>query len=1392
MLKSKLSYVILSLVLCTMPIVASFLLVEDFEAYVAGSAIDGQGDWTSLNVSNQVVADPVNASNNVLLLGSGVERNATYNDNASLDTPDGSVATLFTRFRMASGSLNVNFGLSDLITPDLAGTYDHFEAQVRAMDGVMDTRDSSGFQRLSSGGGNAVNNTDVWYELWMVANNATDTVTLFIQSDEDPVFLTQTELFSAAPPTGFRFGTVDSLKSIYLVNNASDANFYFDDFWIDTTGENLLNPTVPSGPVVVVDDSIEVVVNGALAFDPTANDTGGTNFDSLEIVTSPAFGTVSIDLDRRLVVYKHTGDSAGADSFRYRISNFAEDSTEEANVSISVTGELRVENNTVAIPLDPPSGEVGQLAVKNALPGLNFPDAVAMTTVPGSPNALMVASIKGSIWYVPDTTAAVPTRHEILNVTPLSNFTNGRSIFSVTCYPDFETTGNIVVNYQGDGARLPVPGAGQTILDVIPNLDLNGQPSASYNTDLRVSRFTLSAAHIADVVANGMSAAENQAALNTEFPFINMAEQNSIHTIGDCKFGPDGYLYVSFGDEGGQPDVHRNGQRINKDYFSSLLRIDVDPDSTNPKPNPHYTIPAGPLDGGVYPFFTDAENQTPNFRVPADNPFIHTSLGGTWGGDFNGADLSGALDSIRTEIWALGLRNPFKFHMDQEDGTGDTEAWIGDVGYETWEEFNRFEKGDNGGWSYYEDGIRTPGVTHASMPSGETPHTRALWSYTTNGPTGDSATGGIFYRSATLSSLTGSYVCGDYGSGRIFSITREGVSTELTSIRMGGNDIVDFELDAATGEIFMLEHGPSGRVMRIMEESNPPVGYPLTLSETGVFADLTDLSPNPGVLPYKINLRFWSDDADKYRWFTIPNLTDTIGYSENDPWTFPEGMVWVKHFDFDLDRANPGTSIQRLETRLLVRNATGSYGVSYRWRVDGSEADLAANPGEEFVINFTDAEGQSDSFTWQIPSRAECLTCHSAEAGHALSSNTRQLNFTQTLHGQTGNMLELLNDAGYLDGFEADPDQLPRHYRPDESEIDLEARVRSYLDVNCAYCHFPGGGTPQSWDGRAFLSTPLTHMLYGNQIGDGAPNETDSIVRPGNKAESAIWNKINARTAINGTFNSHTQMPPLASNRLDAEGISLIAEWIDNYANVAPALPVPLAPVDTTDDVDVDTLLATVVATDPDVRAGQADQSQLTYSITSGNGEALFALDPVTGEVTVASALDFAQANQHVFELTVSDNFSPNPLNSTASLTVNVEDAIDIDGNRNGVPDAWEELFGISGAPVGNDEDKDGLPDFFEWVMGQNPVSPISHSVIALNPLAQGGTTYSWRYSDPFVLGLDYLLQGSGSMSAWQELGEGVDFEIVSDTADGDGYRRLTIRLIGPPMPSYFLRLSNP
>ncbi|BCX46887.1 cadherin tandem repeat domain-containing protein [Haloferula helveola] len=1362
-----------------------FFLVEDFEVgHAVGLSIDGVNGWSASAPSQALVAsDPDSGLRSQV--GHLIHGGTSVIDRAlgGARIGDGTTGTLFFElfFPSDAGLANLSLGLSDVSAPT---TFSDFEAQSRFYQTILSPRNGSGFTDTPY-----TFRQGEWMQVWLVADNATDTMDLYIDSpvgSSGPVLV--------ADDFAFRNGTASPLEQLLLIH-APDKDFYIDNIFVDPGGQNLDVPPIAGFEPVAVEDAVEVGVTGSIRFDPLANDTGSIDAGSVTVVTAPTSGTASVDASTGEIVYKHTGSGAGADVLRYRIENPGATLSSEADVLITISGELRLANVTVDIPLDPPAAGVGELVVEDGLPGLTFASAVAMSSVPGNDNALLVASINGTVWYVPDTTAASPTKHAILDVSSLSNYTRGRSIYSIEPYPDFMTSGNLIVNYQGDGSRLPMNG-GTFDTSVITGLDKNGVSNTEITCDLRVSRFTLSPAHIADAVANGMSAGENAAALATEHPFINMAEQHLYHSINDAKFGPDGYLYISFGDEGDQGDPHRNGQLITKDFYSSMLRIDVDPASTHPKPNPYYAIAVGPLNGANSPNtpFTDAVSQDPNFRVPPDNPFIHTSFGGGWSGDFNGQDLTGQLLSVRTEIWALGLRNPFKFHLDQEDGTGETEAWIGDVGKSDREEFTILKKGENAGWSYYEGDIVTPGVSHASMPAGATPHKAPLFAYPhLNG--NNSATGGIYYRDSELGQLTDSYVCGDYGSGRIWSVLRDGTVTELTNLRLGGGDIVDFNLDPVTKDIFVLEHSPSGRVMRITEQGGTDdEGYPATLSETGVFADLADLSPNPGVVAYTPNLTFWSDGAEKRRWFVMKDLADTMGYSQDDPWSFPEGMVWIKHFEFDLDQQNPGTNVKRLETRILVRNAAGSYGVSYRWNEAGTEANLSPTEGEGFTINFTDDGGGAQSFEWKIPSRAECSTCHTATAGHALSSNTRQFNLDDIINGQSGNLLTLLSDGGYLSGFPGNPESLPRHYRPDESGVNLEERVRSYLAVNCAYCHQPGGGAPDSWDGRPELSLDLTHMLYGQPVSEGTPDLTDHIVRPGDKANSSIWNKINARTAINGTFNGYSQMPPLASNRFDEEGIALLEEWIDNYANVPPSHS-GITNVPVTEGSVIGTFAGTADATDPDVRSGGSDQANLTYAITGGNPDEFFTIDSLTGEIAVTGWLDHEELASYILQVTASDNFAPNPMSVTTDVTVNVTDVANEDANANGLPDTWEDFFNLSGATAGGDGDKDGVSEFFELLTGGDPLDPVTPNqpIFAMLPAQPvGDSLYTWRYMNGFELGTDYLLQGSGGLTGWGSLVSGVDYEVVTDVAEEPGYRRMTVRLLIPPAGRYFLRLSSP
>ncbi len=205
-------------------------------------------------------------------------------------------------------------------------------------------------------------------------------------------------------------------------------------------------------------------------------------------------------------------------------------------------------------------------------------------------------------------------------------------------------------------------------------------------------------------------------------------------------------------------------------------------------------------------------------------------------------------------------------------------------------------------------------------------------------------------------------------------------------------------------------------VKRLARSGTSGTAPPAALSATGAFSNLTTLTPNAGLVAYAPNVDFWSDYAIKSRWFAIKNLTDTVGFSADGNWTLPTGMVWVKHFDIDLERGNPATR-RRLETRFLVKTATDIYGLSYRWNniQSGTQTDatLVAEDGANLTLNLTVGSSPATQ-TWRFPSRTECRICHTAVGGFALSFNTRQLNRTHTYGAQTLNQIGALSGAGYF------------------------------------------------------------------------------------------------------------------------------------------------------------------------------------------------------------------------------------------------------------------------------------------------------------------------------------------------------------------------------------------
>jgi len=226
--------------------------------------------------------------------------------------------------------------------------------------------------------------------------------------------------------------------------------------------------------------------------------------------------------------------------------------------------------------------------------------------------------------------------------------------------------------------------------------------------------------------------------MEVEQPYAN-------HNAGQLNFGPDGYLYIALGDGGGGGDPQGNAQNLGT-VLGSILRIDVSGLS-------------GPGD----------------YAIPTDNPFVGT-------------------EGARAEIWAYGLRNPWRFSFDSESGL----LWAGDVGQNLWEEIDIITKGANYGWNITEGSHCYPPSTGCSqsgltLPIFEYGHSQ-----------GCSVTGGYVYRGDQIASLQGYYIYGDYCSGNIWALAYNGsVVTENILLVDSDLTITSFGQDPA-GNLYIL------------------------------------------------------------------------------------------------------------------------------------------------------------------------------------------------------------------------------------------------------------------------------------------------------------------------------------------------------------------------------------------------------------------------------------------------------------------------------------------------------------------------------------------------------------------------------------------------------------
>ncbi|HTI68656.1 MAG TPA: chitobiase/beta-hexosaminidase C-terminal domain-containing protein [Candidatus Limnocylindria bacterium] len=343
---------------------------------------------------------------------------------------------------------------------------------------------------------------------------------------------------------------------------------------------------------------------------------------------------------------------------------------------------------------------------------------------------------------------------------------------------------------------------------------------------------------------------------------------------------------------------------------------------------------------------------------------------------------------------------------------------------------------------------------------------------------------------------------------------------------------------------------------------SPASGVPAKLSQTGFFADVPNLLPVNGMVPYGVIAPLWSDGALKTRWMAVPNTgapytpDEQIAFSPTGEWSFPSGTVFVKHFDLVTDYSNPVAPRRRLETRLLVRDPNGAvYGVTYKWRPDNSEADLLTNSLSESII-ITNSDSSTRTQAWYYPSPADCLVCHTKPANYVLGVKTRQLDseYLYSLTGTADNQLRTLNHLGliYPAIDEANIVSYSHLEALTNAGASLEDRARSYLDANCAQCHRPGATGP-SFDAR--WDTPLAQQNLIDALPDKGSLGVDNgrLVKPKDIWRSLLYVRAHS-------LDPAVKMPTLARNVVDTNSLAVVADWIESLPGTLAVLPPEVTP----------------------------------------------------------------------------------------------------------------------------------------------------------------------------------------------------------------------------------------
>jgi uncharacterized repeat protein (TIGR03806 family) len=744
-------------------------------------------------------------------------------------------------------------------------------------------------------------------------------------------------------------------------------------------------------------------------------------------------------------------------------------------------------SNTTCLAKPRPVPQGGTVSRTDLAPGVtNFPTAITdMKRAPAGVGAWLGIDFKGELFALAD--GATNVQRNVIDKSWLTGFKD----------PEFGgEEGLLGLAVDPDYPNAAAPNVVRVFLYFSSTTCNAGQPQCS-----RLRRFDLSFQGTG--ASRTFSADTNKTCASSsrcrDLFVINQPAPN--HNGGAMQFGPDGYLYISFGD-GGYGGACNSQNRTTP--HGKIFRIDVH------------------------------SNATP-YGIPPSNPYANeTALCNQHAVTGDNAQIDQTRSTPCPEIVAAGLRNPFRMSFDRATGR----LWIGDVGAETYEEADSFMPSalsqgtapPNFGWPRREgpatfsaqDGYCATVVSSGREVSSSyiAPH-----AYFDHRSSHTLIVGGYVYRGTALgSTYLGSYfladVTGDMwivpnpAAQNLLNLDTSSVDTQVSSF---GDLVYGFAEDDAGELVLFGPKSSNNRPQKLILSGGSSGSFPQTLQETGCFS--ASGVPTAGLIKYEVNAPLWSDDAEKERYFAIPNGTTIARTGSEGDFDLPIGSVVAKVF-----RRNG----KLLETRLLMRHSDGDWaGYTYVWNSAGTQATLAGE-GETVLADRS----------WTAPSRTQCMQCHTSAAGRTLSLEVAQLNrdFTYPETGRTANQLETYSQVGLLSQALTSSAQGLARLAPPTGMDALGARARAYLHSNCGNCHRPSGGTPSAMDLRYTTALHQANVCNVMPASGSWPSAMRLI---------SLGSATNSLVAHRPKQTSTARMPPLGSVIVDGAGTGVVDAWIN-------------------------------------------------------------------------------------------------------------------------------------------------------------------------------------------------------------------------------------------------------